>query len=612
MESSTASTIWIRNVALVVARHKPRMRSGHATCYPVDQIDTAWSSSPAMSTPRKAMLRERAESGEGRFSGILRQATVGVAQMDLTGRFIVVNDRYCTIVGRSRRELLQMRMQDITHPEDLVRNLALLERTARTGEDFVIEKRFVRPDGSMVWVQKSVYAVTSPDGIPESVVVIAVDISDRKLAEHELRESRDIIDTVNRVGRTVAAELSLDKVVQTVTDAATQLTRAQFGAFFYNRIDEQGEQYLLYALSGVPREAFADFPMPRNTAIFGPTFRGEGVVRLDDVTKDPRYGQNAPYHGEPPGHLPVVSYLAVPVVSRLGEVHGGLFFGHADAGVFTEYDERVVVGLAAQAAIAIDNARLYEAERKARAEAEAANRAKDEFLSVVSHELRTPLNSMLGWLRVLRMGTGNVTRAIDTIERSVTVQRKLIEDLLDVSRIVAGQLRVDLQPVDLAAAVRGAVDSIRPVAEAKGIHLESAIESLPGLVAGDPERLQQIVSNLLANGVKFTPAGGLVTIRLDHDDAGVRLTVRDTGPGIASDFLPHIFERFRQAASVKNRRTGGLGLGLAITRHLVELHGGTISVDSGGEGKGTTFTVTLPLAPLATFSSQRPSELAAL
>ena len=215
------------------------------------------------------------------------------------------------------------------------------------------------------------------------------DITERKRLEAALREEVATLETLNRTGQQVAAELDLRTLVQVVTDAATALTGAAFGAFFYNVIGERGEAYTLYTLAGVPREAFAEFPMPRNTAIFGPTFRGEGVVRLADATADPRYGHNAPYAGLPPGHPPVRSYLAVPVASRSGEVLGGLFFGHPEPGVFTGRHERLVVGLAGQAAVALDNARLVEAVRE-------AVRVRENFLAIAAHELRTPLTALKG------------------------------------------------------------------------------------------------------------------------------------------------------------------------------------------------------------------------
>jgi signal transduction histidine kinase/CheY-like chemotaxis protein len=356
---------------------------------------------------------------------------------------------------------------------------------------------------------------------------------------------------------------------------------------------------MLYALSGVPREHFAQFPMPRSTDLFGPTFRGEGTVRLDDVKRDPRYGKNAPYFGMPKGHPTVTSYLAVSVTSRSGEVLGGLFFGHSKAGVFTERDERIVEGLAAQAATALDNARLFESAQKARSEAELANRLKDEFLATVSHELRTPLNAMLGWTRLLRAGKLDESRhlqALATVERNAVAQQQIIEDILDVSRIITGKLRLDVSPLELAAIVEAAIDSVRPTADAKGVRLESFIDSDPNLVLGDSSRLQQIAWNLLSNAIKFTPRGGRVQILLERVDSHVEITVRDTGRGISKEFLPFVFDRFRQADSSTTRQHGGLGLGLAIVRHLTELHGGNVQVSSLGEGQGATFTVRLPLA----------------
>jgi PAS domain S-box-containing protein len=241
----------------------------------------------------------------------------------------------------------------------------------------------------------------------------------------------------------------------------------------------------------------------------------------------------------------------------------------------------------------------YERESAARAEAEEANRLKDEFLANASHELRSPLNSILGWARMLRdkrLDEEGAAHALEVIYRSARAQTQLIGDLLDVSRIITGKLRLDVSMVDLIPIIEAAMDVVRPAADAKEIKLISALDSVAGPVLGDADRLQQVVWNLLSNAVKFTPAGGQVMVRLERDGAGVTLTVSDTGVGIEPEFLPFVFDRFRQFANDPARAAGGLGLGLAIVRHLVESHGGTVSAASRGRGQGSTFTVTLPLA----------------
>ncbi len=237
-------------------------------------------------------------------------------------------------------------------------------------------------------------------------------------------------------------------------------------------------------------------------------------------------------------------------------------------------------------------------EQAARAEAEAANRSKDEFLATVSHELRTPLNAILGWSRMLRTSALDAQtreRALEVIERNAKAQSQLIEDLLDVSRIITGKLRLAVGPVNLAAVIENAIESMRPAVDAKNITLQIVLETEAGLVSGDGERLQQVVWNLLSNAVKFTPKGGRILTRLRRVNSHVEITVSDTGKGIAPEFLPYVFDRFRQADSSLTRAFGGLGLGLAIVRNLVELHGGTAQAESRGEGQGATFTIRLPM-----------------
>ena len=257
-----------------------------------------------------------------------------------------------------------------------------------------------------------------------------------------------------------------------------------------------------------------------------------------------------------------------------------------------------------------ERASLLEREQAARREAEAANRSKDEFLSVLSHELRTPLTAMLGWTQMLRMGaldSGDAAGALESLERNVHAQMRLVNDLLDVSRIVAGKLKIEARPIEAAEFVRAAADTLRPIAEAKGVRLSSVLSASAGRVRGDPHRLQQVVWNLLSNAVKFTPAGGSVHLELARPGDRLEITVADTGAGIPAEFLPHVFDRFRQADAGTTRRHEGLGLGLTIARHIVEAHGGTIRVESPGPGRGATFTVQLPAEATPTAPEPRPT-----
>lgn len=506
-------------------------------------------------------------------------------------------------------------MRKLLEVEDRERSRLIAETALANHTDYEIEYRLKSPGNSETWISAKGRGIYAEDGTIVGQLGFVQDISARKNAEETLREQAEALQTLNEVGKVISAELDLHKTVQAVTDAATEITGARFGSFFYNVLTEEGASYMLYTLAGVPREAFAHFPMPRATDLFGPTFRGEGVVRIGEVKKDPRYGRNSPYYGMPEGHLPVTSYLAVPVVSRSGEVLGGLFFGHPAPNIFTERDEVVVAGLASQAAVAMDNARLYETAKRARAEAENAaaekerlyrqaeesSRLKEEFLATISHELRTPLSAILGWARMLRMGTlseENAAKALDTIERNARAQAQLVDDLLDVSRIITGKLRMDVQPADPNSFIDAAVEAVRPAAEAKGVRVQKVIDTGAISIPGDPVRLQQVVWNLLSNAIKFTPRGGRVQIRSERVNSHLEIVVSDTGQGISEDFLPHVFDRFRQADQKTSRQHGGMGLGLAIVRHLVEMHGGTVRAMSDGEGQGSTFTVMLPISPV--------------
>jgi signal transduction histidine kinase/DNA-binding response OmpR family regulator len=321
---------------------------------------------------------------------------------------------------------------------------------------------------------------------------------------------------------------------------------------------------------------------------------------------------------------PINSFLAAPILQQ-DEVRGWLCLADKlDAREFSEADESFAVTLS-QAVVFYENARLYAemqrhavaleqeiAERKqaekeraelllreqaARREAEEANRLKDEFLATVSHELRSPLNAILGWVTLIqndKLPEDKQLKALDTIERNARAQKKLIDDLLDVSRIITGNLRLDVQLVELYAVIESAVESIRPAAEAKGLQLRTELEPVTRQFKGDANRIQQMVWNLVSNAVKFTPPGGSVVVRLKCHDENIEIIVSDTGIGISTEFLPFVFDRFRQADGSNTRKHGGLGLGLAIVRHMVELHGGTVETESAGVGQGATFKIRLP------------------
>jgi PAS domain S-box-containing protein len=570
----------------------------------------------ARDVTEQRQARRALDEASERLRLALAASHLGDWSWDAKTDLVTFSETAARILGvTDSQQMTWTEMRNLLHVDDRERAKAAVEEALATRTDYDIEYRVNRRDNSEAWVSAKGRGIYDDHGSVSGMLGFVQDISASKATEETLREQADALRTLNEMGKLISAELDLHNTVQAVTNAATELTGARFGAFFYNVLNEEGASYMLYTLAGVPRELFDHFPMPRATDLFGPTFRGESVVRIGDVKLDSRYGKNSPYYGMPEGHLPVTSYLAVPVVSRSGEVIGGLFFGHPDADLFTERDEIVVSGLAAQAAVAMDNARLYEAAKRARAEAEKAasenerlyrqaeesSRLKEEFLATISHELRTPLSAILGWARMLRMGQlskDDAAKALDTIERNARAQAQLIDDLLDVSRIVTGKLRMDVQPADPNSFIDAAVEAVRPAADAKGVRIQKVIDTSAISIPGDPVRLQQVVWNLLSNAIKFTPRGGRVQIRSERVDSHLEIVVSDTGQGIAADFLPHVFDRFRQADQKTSRQHGGMGLGLAIVRHLVELHGGSVRAKSEGEGQGATFTVMLPITPV--------------
>jgi PAS domain S-box-containing protein len=550
--------------------------------------------------------------------------------LDALGEAVIVTDLEGTIVywnpcaerlyGWKEAEAVGRRIVDVT-PAAMAREhaaeiLANLGRGEAWAGDFPVQRR----DGSTFTAR----VTTSPYldehgrlvgivGISQDVtrdqqrVEAALELAEAQRRRLDLLEERRIYEILYRLGTSLATELDEEKLIQLVTDEATSLTGADFGSFFFNVTNERGEAYMLYTLSGAPKEAFAGFPLPRATPLFAQTFRGEGVVRSDDVRKDPRYGAWGP---QPKGHLPVVSYLAVPVITRAGEVLGGLFFGHREAGRFTEAHERIVTGLAGQSAVALENARLYARIRQSEARARDADRRKDEFLAMLGHELRNPLAPIVTALHLLEL-RGQRGRELDVIERQVHHLVQLVDDLLDVSRITRGRIQLQRAPIEVTEVVARAIEMASPLVEQRAHHLAVEVPPVGLRVDGDATRLAQVLSNLLTNAAKYTDPGGNIAIAARREGSRVTIAVRDDGAGIQADVLPSVFEAFVQGPRTLDRAGGGLGIGLMLVRSLVELHGGSVEARSDGPGKGSEFTVRLPAvadpAPRAAAPGEMPA-----
>jgi PAS domain S-box-containing protein len=521
-----------------------------------------------------------------------------IAEQD--GAVVWYNQRWYDYTGTTPEQMTDNGWQRVYAPDCLAAMITHWEQSCRSGKPFELEVPIRSASGEFRWFLMLANPVHRADGSVLRWFGTCTDVDQVKRAQEALRDETAVLELLNRTGAALASQRDLNPLLQDVTDAATSISGARFGAFFYHSTNGAGETMAPHTLSTGAADAFAHFAEQRAAALFGPSMRGEGSVRCDDLAPD-----------GPPGQPLVRSYLAVPVALRSGAVIGCLMFGHPEPGMFSERTERIIRAIAAQAAVAIDNAQLYEAsqraaeerkllldsERQARAEAERTSQLKDEFLATLSHELRTPLTAILGWAQVLRRGSrgeADLHRGLLTIERNARTQAQLIEDLLDMSSITSGRVKLEMQTLGPAAIAAAAIESVRAAAEAKQIRIDKDFAVMPGMVVGDPHRLQQILWNLLSNALKFTPRGGAVTVGVQREGDQIAISVRDSGIGIPADFLNHVFERFRQADATTTREHGGLGLGLAIVKHLVEQHGGTISVASEGEGRGACFTLRLP------------------
>jgi PAS domain S-box-containing protein len=587
--------------------------------------------------------RRNAEAIAAEQQAVLQQVAEGVIVADATGRIGFINEAAAQLHGTvvtgvmppdySRAYGLYTEEGELYPPEQLP-----LARAVRGETVSEARWRIRRPDGSEIVAIGGARPIIAHDGRQTGAVLSLRDDTARRAAEHALEEERRILDTLNRTGAAVAAELDLQKVVQLVIDAGVEITGAEFGAFFYNTIRSDGEAYMLYALSGADPQAFAGYPMPRATGVFAPTFAGEGVVRSDDITKDPRYGHEEPYRGMPEGHLPVRSYLAVPVISRSSEVIGGLFFGHAAPGVFQERHERMLVGIAGQAAIAIDNARLFESaqreiEERRRAElalrdlnqtleeriqqaiaereqVEEALRQAQKMEAVgqltggIAHDFNNLLTVVSGNIDMARRSLGEdgdprALRAIGNAMKGADRAASLTQRLLAFSR------RQPLQPkpVDVNRIIGGMSELLD---RALGEIVELEVVATAGLwrVEVDPNQLESAILNLAVNARDAMPEGGKLTVetsncRIDetyaagHADVApgqyVLVAVTDTGTGMPADVLGKAWDPFFSTKEVGK----GTGLGLSQVYGYVKQSGGHVKIYSE-VGHGTTVKIYLP------------------
>jgi len=540
--------------------------------------------------------------------------------------YMLYNDPYSVFAGGRHPQLLGSKVREgwpeVADFNDNVMKVGLAGGTLSYKDQELTLYRHGHPE--QVFMNLDYSPVIDEAGKPGGVLCVLAETTERLRAERALAEDSKTLETINQTGAAVAGELNLERVVQMVTDAGVTLTGAEFGAFFYNVVDANGESYTLYTISGVPRSMFENFPMPRNTKVFAPTFGGEGVVRSDDITKDPRYGQNAPYYGKPKGHLPVVSYLAVPVLSRDGKVLGGLFFGHSQPSQFVERHETLMNGIAAQAAVAIDNARLYQAVQNANESLELrVNQALQERLrdqdrlietedalrqsqkmeavgqlvSGLAHDFNNVLGAVIASLDMIRRRSGDRER----IERFAAAGMqaaerggKLTAQLLAFSR----NQRLELRPIFVCDVIES-IEELLARTLGPMINITFGLNPAPVPVMADATQTEMMILNLALNARDAMPEGGDLFIgtavrEIDADPemaSGeyVELIVRDSGTGMDADTVRRAIDPFFTTKPVGK----GTGLGLPQVYGSARQAGGTVRIESE-LGRGTTVRVFFP------------------
>ena len=544
--------------------------------------------------------------GEARFRSFAENSNDVIWITDAREyRLIYVSPSYETIWGRSADEIYTdlNNFIDFIHLEDRDRVRTSWQQCSQ--KVVIQEYRVIRPNGATVWIRDRGFPIHDEQGNLLAIGGIAEDITERKQAEITLAADLEATQLLRDISAKLIFEDNIQVLYDEIMAAAIILMKSDAGTI--QLFDAAKQDLLLLSSQGFERtvtEYFERVNASFNTPCGIALATGKRVIINYDVPKseDP-YGSLQ--------KLVEVGFLcgqSTPLISHSGKPIGMVSTHWRQHYQPTERQLRFLDLLARQAADLIDRKQaeaerqqLLERERAARAEAERANRIKDEFLAIVSHELRSPLSPIVGWTTLLQAGKldrDTTTQALNIIARNAKLQAELIDDLLDVSRILRGKLSLNITAVDLAQTMRSAIETVQLAAQSKSIQIQTKLEPNVGIVSGDPNRLQQVFWNLLSNAIKFTPSGGQVEVCLEDLGSTAQITVSDTGKGIEPNFLPHVFDYFCQESGATTRQYGGLGLGLAIVYHIVQLHGGTIEADSPGEGQGASFTVKLPLTDI--------------
>jgi len=549
-------------------------------------------------------IREALSESEERFSKAFASSPMILTISSLeTGKLIEVNETFVEATGFSREEAIGKTTVELGVWKKLDDREKQLDKVRQKGRTRNLEYTFRKRNG------EEIIGLVSAELIEirgEKFALTTIqDITERKRAEEALvaaeRRAADeyhaLLSRIVPLGQILGTARELDSIYRTVNEfVADSMPCSAFFVSFYDA--ETNMRHAAYAsglggeidISTLPPIKLTEDGGPNSQAVFGrkPVVASQYMELM----------KNRPYVIVEDDGINPNSSLVIPMVV-MDRVIGTIEVQAYEKNAFREEHITSLGMVANLAAVAIENVRLIEVEAKAREAAERANRAKDEFLSILSHELRTPLNSMLGWTRMLRMGAldkEQAEKALEVIDRNTRQQSSLIEDLLDVSRIISGQMRIEKETLDLVSLIRESSEALKPSASAKNVSLVFSSDEASLPADGDPVRLQQVITNLLQNAIKFTPENGRIVVSLRKTDIMAEISVEDSGIGIEEEFLPFIFDRFRQADASAKRSFTGLGLGLTIVKNIVELHGGSIKVDSGGKDKGAGFTITIPLA----------------